>query len=278
MALSRSPTSIQVNGAALLVKGGSGDGILSKWQRVPGLANFTLPDETGGTNEIQLMDGTVAYAQAAGVGSITGNIGAITAHPTHQFLAAKRRASAEQIQVTIIRPATALLTDANDNAVGVGDSDASGKSVVTIDTAQRAIREGMLAAVHTAAPKGLLGYADDEAADMAKYHTILSVDDGFEKFTVSPGTSAAVSKASGTGLYVRVGGILYENILCSVSGFGDGDFQAGGAVNANLAFQPANELARSVEWRTLAELGSSGFLYSGASSTDGDYDAVFADL
>ena len=106
MARNRQPTATQVNGAALLVKDPSAavGSLFASYQRIPGLASFTLPDETGATNETQLMDGAIAFAQIAGVGTITGNIGAISGHPTHRFLAAKRR-DGQNVQVTIVRPA-----------------------------------------------------------------------------------------------------------------------------------------------------------------------------
>lgn len=258
MALSRTPGSIQVNGAAMLIKGDSTDGIFANWQRVPGLANFTLPDETGSTNEIQLMDGSVAYAQAAGAGTITGSIGAITAHPAHQFLAATRRAPGKQITVTIIRPAAVVLEDQTANMKSAANSNAITFTGNEVDS----IREGMLFA-YGASGDSLTGYAaygDTSAAlnDHA-FRAVLAVDPDTKTLKVAPNVATAVA-ANDTNIYsLRAPGIIFENVLCSVAGFGDGDFQAGSAVSANLTLQPTGALDRRVEWRSLAaaELGAS---------------------
>ena len=206
MALNRSPTSVLVNGVALLIKDGDTEAGLfgARFQRVPGLANFTLPDETGSVNETQLQDGPIAAAQIAGVGTITGSIGALTAHPTHKFLAAKRRTGGT-IRAVILRPAQTVVSEAADNGVAVSaaidDGQTTAKdilSVVTLDAARRDIREGFLAAVHTAAPKGHLDYNAAAAASMARFQSILSINDSGLKFSVSPGVSGAIAKAVGT--------------------------------------------------------------------------------
>ena len=292
MALNRSPTSVLVNGVALLIKDGDTEAGLfgARFQRVPGLANFTLPDETGSVNETQLQDGPIAAAQIAGVGTITGSIGAITAHPTHKFLAAKRRTGGT-IRAVILRPAQTVVSEAASNGVAVSaaidDGQTAAKdilSVVTLDAARRDIREGFLAAVHTAAPKGHLDYNAAAVADMARFQSVLSINDSGLKFSVSPGVTGAIPKALLTYLYLRKAGILYgqdDGFLCTVNGFGDGDFQAGGHAAANLSLAPPEALPVKLdEWRLIDELASdTGDNYAGVvQSSPGPYDGVFVDL
>ena len=99
----KSPLGIVVNGAILQVKDPSlSAGLFSEYRRVPGLGSFTLPAETGSVNETTLMDGTVSAAQFKGVGTITGTVGALGAHPTHLFLDEKSL-DGENVQVNIVR-------------------------------------------------------------------------------------------------------------------------------------------------------------------------------
>ena len=77
------------------------------YRRVPGLGSFTLPAETGSVNETTLMDGTVSAAQFKGVGTITGTVGALGAHPAHLFLEEKSL-DGENVQVNIVRLAVAV--------------------------------------------------------------------------------------------------------------------------------------------------------------------------
>ena len=262
MALSRTPSSIQVNGAALLVKGES-TGLFSNFQRVPGLASFTLPDETGGTNEIQLMDGTVAYAQAAGVGTITGSVGAITAHPTHEWLAAKRRSGA-QITVTIVRPAGSIVANEANSGAKNG---AGGSDITFTGSVVDSMREGQLIAVGGTADSftGYVSYnVTPQAADDHKFRAILQVDPETKTVAVSPSISTALAAASGNKYSLRSPGIVFANIPCTVNGFGDGDFQAGGAMSANISLQPSGALGRAVEWQVLSELAASSSAFDGA--------------
>ncbi len=286
MALNRAPVGIQVNGAALLVKDPDvSSGLFSKWQRVPGLASFTLPDETGSTNETQLMDGSIAFAQIAGVGTITGSIGAITGHVTHQLLAAKRR-SGGNLNITIVRPAIAVANGQISTSAKIGEAADGGKSIVTLtSTIVRSIKEGMLIAVTpTAGSPGSTGYtaynAAASSANDPKFMEIVQVDDG-GKVSVAPGFSVDIpnSAAVNNKYVVRQAGILYEDIVCSVSGFGDGDFQSGSAVSANVAFQPSSALPAFLpEWRIQSEFLANGKAHDGTAESDGPYDGVFANL
>lgn len=254
MALKRTPSATQANGVAMLVKAGS-TGLFSNFQRVPGLANFTLPDETGSTNETQLLDGSVSFAQIAGVGTITGNIGAITAHPTHQWLAARRRAG-DQITVTIIRPASAVLDEVAANVSH--PAGASGTDTILTFTGNEAnsILEGQLVAVGASTDdlEAYIGYEETPVAgDDHKFRSVLAVDPDTKKVKVAPRIVTALAGNATNRYSVRNAGLIYENILCTVNGFGDGDFQAGSAASANISFAPVSVLERGVEHRILSE-------------------------
>ena len=283
MARNRQPTSVQVNGVALLIKDAdSNSGLFSSFQRVPGMANMTLPDETGGVNETQLMDGAISAAQIAGVGAITGSIGAITGHATHRFLANKRR-NGGNVQVVIIRPATASST-----LDGAGSVSAAGRRINVVagsrDSVKANIREGTLIALADAVTDGYIGYADGApaATDDHKWRSTLSVAESGEYIELEAAIASAIAANSGEDIVYRRPGILYggdTGFVCAVNGFGDGDFQAGGAVSANLSLAPSEALPlMQPEWRDLGELReSTGPQYGGtASDVPGPYDGVFA--
>ena len=109
MALKRDPNAIQVNGALFLVKDpeASSDDLFNDWRRLGGLGSFTLPAEAGSTTETALMDGAISFANVAGVGNISGAVGALNAGPVHDFMEDKA-SSGGQVQVAIIRPATKI--------------------------------------------------------------------------------------------------------------------------------------------------------------------------
>ena len=253
MPLNRLPTATQVNGSALLVKDPDKTaGLFSKYQRVPGLASFTLPDETGSTTATQLMDGSVEFAQIAGVGTITGSLGSVSGHATHTLLAEKRR-SGGSVTVAIVRPAI-LIGDAagqvgGDIAVAINGT--AGFSVVTVTGAggmaiiKNLIREGRLVLIKSSAP-----------ASGDSWHGVLKVNDDGGKFSIDPG-GAVIAKASGTSLYVRQAGYVLSGVNCTVNGFGDGDFQAGSAIAANLSLSPSEALpVRTRDPRLLAEMAT----------------------
>ena len=276
MALNRAPGATQVNGAAMLVKGDD-EGLFASFQRVPGFASFTLPDETGSTNETQLMDGSIAFAQIAGVGTISGSIGSITSHPTHQWLAARRR-DGRQITVTIVRPATEIIKQEVANVANA----ATGTIITFTGEEVAAIKEGQLIAVGATGDAG--SAADDvggayvaygatpTAADDHKFRSVISVDPDAKSVKVAPAITTALTAAASNIYSLRNAGILYANILCSVNGFGDGDFQAGSAIAANISLQPDSALTRGVEWRILPDSGALELAATGI------FDGVFAGL
>ena len=270
----RQPNGPLVNGTSLLVKDPNIDaGLFTKFRRVPGLASFTLPDETGTTSEQQTMDGPLQSSETAGVGTIVGAIAATSGHATHRLLGAKRR-DGQQVTVTIIKPAVGKTINA------VGTTQAGGMEIA-IPNANRAavkslVREGMLIAIGDNFTPGIHVYSDSdpEAADDGKFRPVLDVEADGSVIRVEAVYKSAIAAKK---LHLRQDGVLYESINVSVNGFGDGDFQAGGRIAANIAFAPDEVLPlKRVEWRLIGELAANGRDYSGAANAAGPYDGVFA--
>ena len=276
MSRNRQPVGTQVNGAALLVKDPTiAAGLFTKYQRVPGMSSWTLPDETGSTTEEQLMDGPIATSQVAGVGTITGNIGALGGHATHRFLATKRRGGGN-VTVTIIRPA--LKREITAKGFCAADS-----TVIQIPAAHRAavkasVREGNLIALANDVTDGIVTFTDTpEAGDDHKWRPVLAVKEDGSEIHVEAVIKSAILVGAAESIQLLTAGILYEGITATVNGFGDGDFQAGGSISANLSFSPAEALpVQRPEWRVAGDLRAPGHVYGGAEAATGDYDGVFA--
>lgn len=259
MARPRTPAAIPVNGAAMLIKdpdAGTAD-IFSDYQRVPGFASFTMPDEVGSSNEVTLMDGSVATAQVAGVGTITGTIGSLTGHATHRYLS-DRKKDGKEIEVAIIRPAAKV-----DDGSGAVENAANG-TVITIPNAlannlKSKIKEGMLIAIGATGdtPGGGCVVYGDTITNTNDHHfrPIIYFNEAATKIKVEVAITTALTSGTTNKWALRIPGIRYENIRCTVSGFGDGDFQSGGVVSGTITLQPIVAVpTMRPEYRTLAEL------------------------
>jgi len=232
--------------------------------RVPGLANFTMPSETGSTTETQLLDGSVAAAQPAGVGSITGNIGAIGAHPAHQYLEARKQDN-EQITVAVVRPASEIQAERAGNIAASTAGiltvvDIAGSNGLTAADLIAPLREGHLIAFGATADSiggGFVGL-DTTLASGNDHHfrSIESIDPSNNKIKVRPGFATALTAGATNKYTVRSGGLRYEGISCTVSGLGSGDFQSGGNASSDITLQPVSAVVRLIEYRTIDELAS----------------------
>lgn len=277
MAKIRQPNGPLVNGSSVLVKDPDIDaGLFAKFRRVPGFASFTLPDETGSTSETQLMDGVLSSAETAGVGTIVGSIGAIGGHATHRFLGAKRR-NGQQVTVTIIKPAV------NKDIVAKGFVAADSMEIKIPEASRAAIkasvREGMLLALGAAFSAGVVVYSDSapQAAADAKFRPVLDVESDGSVVVVEAPIKTAIAENAAAKIFLRDAGVLFESINVTVNGFGDGDFQSGGRIQANISFAPGEVLPlRRVEWRLAGELEANGRTYAGEAVVAGPYDGVFA--
>ena len=262
----KSPLGIVVNGAILQVKDPSlSAGLFSEYRRVPGLGSFTLPAETGSVNETTLMDGTVSAAQFKGVGTITGTVGALGAHPTHLFLDEKSL-DGENVQVNIVR----LAVPVNDIVVsGVSNVIVIGTDVMTVnvtntenqDAVKSSIRAGSLVAVSalaspTSDPKipgakqasnVVVDYkAAVSAANNVLWQPVWEVETDGSSFKVAPGFQADKSTSGTMSLLIQVRnpGRTYKDVLCTVSQWDAGDFQNGQNVSGNITLTPSVALPR----------------------------------
>lgn len=271
MAKKRSPTATQVNGVSFIVKdpdASSGD-FFNKYRRVPGLASFTLPDETGSSNEVQLQDGTVATAQAAGVGQITGTIGALTSHATHRFLSKKAKEGGN-VTISIVRPAIEVVAETTSDANNAVTASTAGVLTATgsvKETFKNQLKEGMIIAVGSAPGGGFTAYDATLAANTDKnFRVVSSLNEDGGKVQLEVGFSAAVTGTTAK-FIIRRPGQVWKDISCTVAGFGDGDYQSGGVVQGTITLQPATALpVAGVEYSLISDF-SNTFL-----------DGVFADI
>ena len=258
MAENRAPLGIVVNGAILQVKDPAlSAGFFSEYRRVPGLGSFTLPAETGSVNETTLMDGTVSAAQFKGVGTITGVVGALGAHPTHLFLDEKSL-DGENVQVNIIRLAVPVNDITVSVAIDVIDISA-GVMTVNVPTANQdavksSIRAGSLVAVSAAAASPAKQTADTvvdyksavSAANSLLWQPVWEVETDGSSFKVAPGFFADKETTNTNSLIIQVRnpGRTYSDVLCTVSQWDAGDFQNGQNVSGNLTLTPSVALPR----------------------------------
>ena len=257
MAIKRQPTSIVVNGAYLQVKdpNAGATALFGKYRTVPGLGAFTLPAETGAVNETPLMDGTIGAAQFKGVGTITGAVGALGAHPTHQFLE-DASLSGAQIQINIIRLATQVGVQApGSNAVAAGTL----RRIAITGAAARAwvknnVLQGHLVAIDMdgeIAPTAVVSYKAAAASGTDEHFMAVMAVDGEGRYVdVAPGFSAAKATTGSSRLIVRNPGRSYTDITGVVNQWDAGDFQGGSNVSGNLTFTPTVALpAATPEFR-----------------------------
>ncbi len=281
MAEQRAPIGIEVNNAYLFVKDpdAAGTELFGGWQRVTGLSSFTMPAEVGGTNETQLMDGTIAFASRTGVGTITGAIGGATPGPVQQFME-QRKLDGRNVQIRIVRLAVNVGTFVQSgtsqfatgfkltslNTTDAPRKDSLGDQLSMTDLLKLARADhligwdlnGQVAPVSVA--DALTAVDDATAAMDAMWHSVVSVDDagGFAVF--APTLSTAQTFADGGALFVRRPGVITDPILGTVNGFDVGDFQQGSAVTGNFTFTPAEAVQRKrPEHRlTLSQSDSTG--------------------
>ena len=250
----RKPSGILVNGVGVYVKdptlAAAANGIFFNYHRVPGVGSITLPDEAAPQNDIVTIDGSVGAAGFSGVGSATIPLPVLGQHPTHRFLARKRR-SGEAIQVRIVKAAVNVY-----DKVAAGTTAAADADVIVVAAAFRSdvvnqIREGMVVALADTITAGVLDYFNDPAAtptlpaaaDDHKFRTVLSVADDGSEITVSNTIATAVATAEM--ITVRQPGLGWDNVQAQIAQMGDGDFQSASVAAGNLVLRPNAELPLS---------------------------------
>ncbi len=278
MGIKRTPSGIQTTGSVLYIRSTkSGSTIFDKdYVRVPGLGSFTLPAETATTNETQMLDGSIASAGTKGVGTIPGSLGARNLGVAAQFLEAVSLSGAS-IRVRIVHAAELVgvlrlgagSTIKSSAKAGNGSGEASGKSEISVlgSEGQEFVKSTLLedyvvsvaatdlAAADTDLPEDNLSgsYVTYETVPAAfaanQWMSVFDVEEDGTKFFVAPGIIGSSNENAGVAVvtvqasksravFVRNPGLRWTDIICTVSQFDGGDFQAGGVISGNVTFQP----------------------------------------
>ena len=260
MTANRSPLGIVVNGAYMQVRdpNAASGAFMATYRTVPGLGSFTLPAEAGSTNETALMDGTVGAAAFAGVGTITGSVGALGVHPTHLFLE-EAKLDARSVQMSIVRLAVNVQdimvpASGSDSVVDQSDNPNRIKIPVAVrSTVRSAVRQGCLIALSAAAASPrkqtlntVVEYsANASGANDRLWQLCYEVADDGSYIDVTPGFSADVGANNQNALLqVRNPGRTYAGILGTVNQWDAGDYQNGQNVAGNITFTPTSALPR----------------------------------
>ena len=282
MAIRKDPNAIQVNGALVFIKDPSAakGSLFDKWRRLSGLGSFTLPAEAGSVTDTPGIDGSISFANVAGVGNISGTIIALNAGIVHRFMESRAK-SGEAIQMSLVRPAVrvdsyegiaaAVAIVAVNTGTGVNLVVNQGRIVVPQAFRKRVaadVREGMIVGIaldeeSTTAgdvPNNVtdvLDYDDESiAGNDRKWRTILEVSTKGDWIDVAPNFSGvqAVTASKTGSIQIRNPGRTFQNLHGTVNQFDRGDAQAGGGISSNLQFVPSSALdVAAVEQRLVGE-------------------------
>ena len=268
MAIRKDPNAIQVNGALVFIKdpsaaiaaAGVSPPVFLQWRRLPGLGSFTMPAEAGSVTDTPGLDGSISFANVAGVGNISGTIIALNAGIVHRFMEGRAK-SGEAIQMSLIRPAVEVDVYKAIAPVTLVAAAAPGRIVVPTAALQKKVkadvREGMIigivadevaAAAAGTIPGNKTDFIENDyngvlaGTDDVKWRTILEVADDGSWIDVAPNFSAVQTVAtSKTGLIaIRNPGRTFHNLHGTVNQFDRGDAQAGGGISSNLQFVPSS--------------------------------------
>ena len=295
MTIKQDPNAIQANGSLVFVRDPSvSTGIFSKWRRMGGLGNFTLPAETGSVTETALLDGSISFANVAGAGNVSGVVGALNAGPVHDFMEYKKR-NGEDIQLALIRPAEGVAKLLRIAAATVLVDVSVSRNRINIPAAHQqtvkdSVLEGHIVAYRLAddsgtepgdtilvapfrAGEGFASTTEGQTAKLAalgphdtKWHGIVEVAENGGWIDVAPefGAAADIAVTGGkTGeLIVRNPGRSYIPILGSVNQWDLGDVQAGAATVGNMqialrGIAPEVRVERRLKEYILADAGYS---------------------
>ena len=253
--LRRNPAGMQVNGAYLFVAEGTSE----KFWRLGGMNSFTMPAETGTSNEVVTMDGNIAYAQAAGVGTITGALSGVNLATPAARILNRAKASGGDVKITILRLATGRVNaeipyDTSVQTIVAANATKAGSLTASVFKAAlpgKAIYIGANTDSGMGAASDSTGYVEFDttaaSGEDGKYRVITEVDttSGAQAVHFSPGIATARVTASSKIVPVSVitPGIAFEELVGTVSQFDAGDFQAGQALASNFTFQPSDAVS-----------------------------------
>ena len=255
MAKKRQPNKMDAIGVGVWIKdpAAATGSLFKKYVRVPGLGAFTGADPDQPTTASVGLDGAVQSAGFGEPGTITAPIAMKGQHPAHRFLAQKRR-DKKPILVAWRRPARNVIfggATTSTNKLGALMSGVAEPTGTLGKILARQLIEGRLisignAAALTATTQAGLGFVDygvtPETADQLKFRVIVDVTvvNGLvTEFTVAPGFKTDVAGAAGKFYSILDPGTKVIDVEASVTGYPDGDFQAGAVVTGNLTLAPS---------------------------------------
>ena len=262
MAKKRQPNKMDAIGVGVWIRDPEAlTGLFSSYVRVPGLGAFTGADPDQPTTASVGLDGAVQSAGFGEPGTITAPIAMKGQHPAHRFLAQRRR-DKKVIQVAWRRPARNVtfgevtaaplgIAATTDGVVTPIVASTNAAAAVLGRLLARQLIEGRLisignAAKLDAASQAGLGFVDYDAApvsaDAKKFRVVvdISVTNGLVTlFRVAPGFAAAVTISGTTYYSILDPGTNVVGVEASVTGYPDGDFQAGAVVTGNLTLAPS---------------------------------------
>ena len=241
MALLRTPIGITVNGLSLWVKdaAASAGDLFNDYQRVPGLASVTLPDESAPQNDVALLDGSIGAAGFAAVGTIAAPIGALTQHPVHRFLR-KIKISGGNLLMAVRRAAVEVVTVADAATVA-----SAGDTAVVIASGKQsevgnAVREGHYISINDSTAGATVSDFDGAATQAADiFRAVLSIEDDGSVINVAPGVPVV---SSVTDIHVILPGLEWKDVPVQVAQMGDGDGQNAANFGGNLVLRPNSVL------------------------------------
>ena len=252
MAKKRQPNKMDAIGVGVWIKDPAASaGLFSEYVRVPGLGAFTGADPDQPTTASVGLDGAVQSAGFGEPGTITAPIAMKGQHPAHRFLAQRRR-DKKVIEVAWRRPArNVTFGEQTSSTAGfvspvltgvVSPSGTLGEKLARLLIEGRLISIGNTAKLTAASMLGFVDYdAVPEAADQLKFRVIVDVDvtaGVVTAFKVAPGFKTALS-ADDKFFSIRDPGTKVVGVEASVTGYPDGDFQAGAVVTGNLTLAPS---------------------------------------
>ena len=244
-------------GVAVFVRdpNAAADSFLSKYQRVPGIGQITLPSEDSPSNDEVMLDGVGQAQGFASPGSITVPIARLNQHPTHRLLTEKNIGGGK-VEARIVRAAEAISSFLNADAAPAIAAGVGGVSVVSRNAAAKfdAVRPGHYVAWGAAAAvAGSVDVASAADDDGLHWRPVLDVADDQRTFRIGYGVGAAVAAGNGINLYVRTAGMRWSDLICAVGTMGKGDASAAQSIAGNLVLRPDSDIGLSTVWMSTAK-------------------------
>ena len=219
---------------------------LADYVEVPGPSGITLPSEESPANDEVMLQGVGQAAGFGSPGSIVVPLARLNQHPTHRLLTQKNIAGGK-VLARVIRPAEAVVSYLNATA-NVAPAIAAGAGGISVVSGAKfsAVRPGM----YVAWGANLAAVNAQEAAsaagdDGAHWRPIIDVADDFNSFRIGFGVAGAVAAGNAVNVFVRIAGMEWLDLLCSVGTMGKGEMAAAQSVAGNLVLRPDADIGLS---------------------------------